>query len=331
MILLKALLLASLLLIQYASADVAPEITIVQDGYNIIAKIPCSGCPFLYQDTSQGSNEPWMEKEYNNALLLNISLPYDSAYLSINNAAIWSGRSTLPRIHATQVLSDLSVSDLSALIAANSLEGSHEAGGFFGISYRHSLRAIKDTPAVIFQFDVIEIWSDLPETPILHKLDNSEQKMLELVLLEKPVYSALEAPAFEIVKASLVSRNHHPVALTSPQQTMHFLDWDENGRKGTVAHSLTAFGNWFIDFLDQGIWALFVFILVVVVLFVVVCLFIVFGWGLGQDDYEKAQVGKAKGSKRRQRSDVESAGRFKSPEELGLLGRARVVGIGKSD
>jgi hypothetical protein len=51
-------------------AEVAPEITTVTDGYNLVAKIPCIGCPYLYQDTSKGSDEPWITKEDNSALVI---------------------------------------------------------------------------------------------------------------------------------------------------------------------------------------------------------------------------------------------------------------------
>lgn len=194
------------------------------------------------------------------------------------------------------------------------------------------MRAIENSSALVFQFDVIEIWSDLPSTPLLHKLDDANQKMLELVLLEKPVYSALEPPAFEIIKADLVLRSRDAVAPTSSQQTMHFLDWDDHGRKGTTAHALTSFGIWLIDYLDSGVWAMFMFILVIIVLFVLVCVLCVFGWGFWEDDYAQAQHGKAREGKRRVKSDVEIAARlpFRSAEELGLS-RGRVVGLGKSD
>lgn len=62
-------LLAALALSQGGVADVAPEITIVEEGYNLIAKLPCLGCPFLFQDTSMGLNEPWSERKDNNALV----------------------------------------------------------------------------------------------------------------------------------------------------------------------------------------------------------------------------------------------------------------------
>jgi hypothetical protein len=62
-------LLSVILLFRCIYADIAPEITTVQDGYNLIAKVPCSGCPFLYQDTSKGSNEPWTERQHENALV----------------------------------------------------------------------------------------------------------------------------------------------------------------------------------------------------------------------------------------------------------------------
>jgi hypothetical protein len=52
-----------------AIAEVALEITTVTEGYNFIAKIPCVGCPFLYQNTSNGNDEPWAERKDENALV----------------------------------------------------------------------------------------------------------------------------------------------------------------------------------------------------------------------------------------------------------------------
>jgi hypothetical protein len=69
-------------------------------------------------------------------------------------------------------------------------------------------------------------------------------------------------------------------------------------------------------------------------LFVVVCLFIIFGCGWHKDDYERAQHGKRKSSSGKGTwggHDIEAVRRFKTPEELGLRGSGRVVGVGKSD
>jgi hypothetical protein len=52
-----------------AVAEVAPEITVLEEGYNVIAKIPCLQCPFLFQDTSKGQDEGWAQREDNNALV----------------------------------------------------------------------------------------------------------------------------------------------------------------------------------------------------------------------------------------------------------------------
>jgi hypothetical protein len=71
MILRITTLLAALSLGKSACAKVAPEITIVSEGYNIIAKLPCVGCPFLYQDTSDGQNGPWKTRSDENALVWN--------------------------------------------------------------------------------------------------------------------------------------------------------------------------------------------------------------------------------------------------------------------
>ena len=69
MILRTVSLLAALALPQLGSAGVAPEVTVVEEGYNYIAKLPCLGCPYLFQDTSEGSNKPWTERKDDNALV----------------------------------------------------------------------------------------------------------------------------------------------------------------------------------------------------------------------------------------------------------------------
>ena len=55
---------------RFVAAEIAPEITTVAEGYNVIAKLPCIGCPFLHQDTSQGSDAPWTERKDDNALVI---------------------------------------------------------------------------------------------------------------------------------------------------------------------------------------------------------------------------------------------------------------------
>jgi hypothetical protein len=138
---------------------------------------------------------------------------------------------------------------------------------------------------------------------------------------------------------------------------MHFHDWDIHGRRGTLSHRISRLFQSLGDFLDSGVWALFAFLGGVIALFVCMCLFCIFGadWCCpSADEYERAQSGKGKrGAGKR---DLEmgreggggrgggggngygsgGAGRlmqmqFKSPEELGLLGRGKVVGVGKSD
>jgi hypothetical protein len=62
-------LAALLAFVRCAAAEVAPEITTIAEGYNVIAKIPCVGCPFLYHDTSKGSDAPWAQRKDDNALV----------------------------------------------------------------------------------------------------------------------------------------------------------------------------------------------------------------------------------------------------------------------
>ncbi|KAF2278663.1 uncharacterized protein EI97DRAFT_371942 [Westerdykella ornata] len=329
-------------------ARVAPMITWVEDGYNLIAKLPCVSCPFLYQDTSKGEDQRWSKKTAANSLLLNISLPYTTPTLSINQSPLPPPASTtkLPLIHAPQVYHDISQADLTSLISSNQLDTSGSAS--FGLSYAYSIRHIPGKPALLFQFDVLEILSDVPpEAPVRFKLQASSQQMLQIVLLRKPLLSAADPDdAYEIVRAELVPRTEAAkTAAAQQRRTMVYSDWDSFGRKGTAAHFASSFGDWLVGYLDSGVWGLVVFVLGVMAVFVVVCVACMFGCEVCSDDYERAQNGKVReGRKRRGRgraADVESGwrertrgkgkGRFKTPEELGLLGRGRVVGVGKSD
>ncbi|KAF1951263.1 hypothetical protein CC80DRAFT_454664, partial [Byssothecium circinans] len=335
-------------------ADVAPEITVVEEGYNVVAKMPCIGCPFLYQDTSKGKDEPWAQRSDGNSLLLNISLPYDSAHITINNAPLYSGRHNLPLIHANQVLSDLSSSALAEIIASGQLEASSQlttsGGGNFGLSYRQTLQEVKTTqgthgPRVkVFRFDVFELYSDLTRPPTKYPMDRKEQKILEVLLIEKPLLSALDpTPTYEILSAKLIPRPH---AKPAGQETMHYLSWDAYGRKGTAAHLLSYIAVSFVDWIASGFWALFLFIMGAIVVFVLMCLLCIFGWGFWEGEYQSAQSGKRRNTvgQGRARSgtsgrDLERAGRratvgkgrFLSPEELGLGARGAVVGVGKHD
>ncbi|KAF2028830.1 hypothetical protein EK21DRAFT_101569 [Setomelanomma holmii] len=325
-------LVALLPLIQSAFGDVAPEINTVAEGYNVIAKLPCAGCPFLYQDTSHGNNGPWKTREDENALLLNISLPFDSAYLSINNGPLLSTSKSLPRIYASQVLVESSTSEIAKLVETNQIDSPGSA--YFGLSYAYSLRRIAKSQALMLRFDVFELWTDLRDPALTLKLEDEKQKVIELVLLQRPVMSSGDSShAYEIVRTDLIPRSKTNKASTA--HIMNFHDWDAHGQIGTPSHLISATSDTLVDYISSGVWSLFVFIMAIIGLFVVLCLFCIFGCGLGKDEYEKAQTGKRRGSKRTGSwagNDVENAkGRFRSAEELGLRSGGRVVGVGKSD
>ncbi|KAF2865507.1 hypothetical protein BDV95DRAFT_623790 [Massariosphaeria phaeospora] len=350
MILRAPLLLIAALVAPLCTADIAPEITTVAEGYSYIAKLPCLGCPFLFQDTSQGSNGPWTERKDHNALLFNITLPYaNPTTIYINSAPIplttspHSLSHSLPTIHAPQTLSDLSPADLSTLLSSTphlfETTASHETSSApsFGLSYRLSLRRIHPWPtALLFHLDITDLHSALLSPPLSHPATDAAQQMLELVLLQRPVRSALDpSTPFEIISARLAPRPRPRNPTSSAfQHTMRFLDWDAHGRKGTPAHTVAALTASLLAFIDSGVWALLVFVFAVLALFVLVCVFCVLGCGgWREDEYGRAQTGK--GASRRKGGDVESGrgsgrGKFLSAEDLGLA-RARVVGVGKSD
>jgi hypothetical protein len=265
----------------------------------------------------------------------------------VNDAGLFSGTRILPLIYANQVVQDFSANDLSTALDAGQLEASHESnlgGGFFGLSYRHSLRHVETSQgleALLFQFDIMELHSTLTIPAVRFKLSDPAQKMLEVLLIQRPVLSAGDpSPSFEILSAKLVPR----IPLTN-QRTMHFLAWDTHGEKGTASHALSYSTASLIDFVSSSFWALLGFCMAVIVVFIVVCMMCIFGWEFWRDDYEKAQQGKRrKSSVKGGGVDVETGagagaggkktkGRFKSAEELklGLAGRGQVVGMGKGD
>lgn len=196
--------------------------------------------------------------------LLNISLPYTTPSLYINNGPVTSP-STLPRLHAPQVLSDISKEDIMTLASTNQLDSPN--GAFFGLSYTLSLQRLKPTSsALLLHFDVFELWTDLPSDPLTVKLLDPKQKILEVVLLQRPLLSPGDGDAWEIVRADLVSRPT-PGAKGAGVRTMKFLDWDAHGEVGTPSHLVNSASDSLMNYVSSGAWALFVFVLAVVGLF----------------------------------------------------------------
>jgi hypothetical protein len=219
--------------------------------------------------------------------------------------------------------------DISKLIEANQLD---ELGrGNFGLSYRYSLRRLKDSSALLFRFDVFEAWSELPYPDLTVKLDDAKQKVLEVVLLKRPLMSAGDVSrAYEIVRAELVPRP--TLKSRAKVHIMRYHDWDAHGEKGTPSHLVSSTSESFAEYITSGVWSLFFSIMALIALFVILCLFCIFGCGLGRDEYESAQHGKKRSSGKGMRNDMERGkGRFLSAEELGLRSGGRVVGVGKAD
>lgn len=69
MILRASTLVRILSVVAQVTADVAPGITTIAEGYSYIAKLPCKDCPFLYQDTSNGKTGPWTDRIEDNVLV----------------------------------------------------------------------------------------------------------------------------------------------------------------------------------------------------------------------------------------------------------------------
>jgi hypothetical protein len=256
--------------------------------------------------------------------LLNISLPFDSGSLDINTASLLTPSPILPRIYASQILLDTPPSTLAELVESNSLDA--PGSGYFGLSYAFSLRRLQGSQALLFRFDVFEAWTDLLDPPETVGLDDEKQKVLELVLLQRPLLSPGDVSgAYEIVRAELVQRPKEGGKV----RTMRFHDWDVHGQKGTPAHLVAKASDASLAWITSGVWSLFLFILAVIGLFVVLCLFCIFGFGgTNEYEYQRAQFGKKRGVS----NDAEKGkGRFLSAEELGLRSGAKVVGVGKSD
>ncbi|KAF1831146.1 hypothetical protein BDW02DRAFT_557512 [Decorospora gaudefroyi] len=313
-------LAAVLMLFNLVIAEVAPDITTLIEGYSMLVKLPCIGCPFLYQDTSKGEEARWTERTDNNALLLNITLPYTSPHLTINTAPLLPASKIPPKIYLPQVLHDISPQDLTPLLLSSN---AHLAA-----SYAYTLHRLPNPAALLIHFQIMQLWTEVTSPPTTIVLDDPHQPVLELVLLRRPLLGAADpGSAYEIVRAALVPRDWSPF-VTDPHPlttSMWFRDWDKHGKKGTVRHVFNSASERFVAFVGSGVWALGVFVVVVLALFCVV------GLG-GRDDYVVAQQGKRRkgggGS-----ADLEAVGgrRFLGPEELGVRGGGRVVGVGKSD
>ena len=229
------------------------------------------------------------------------------------------------------MLLDTSEEHLAELIASNQLD--EHGGGFFGLSYSYSLRPIKASRALLFHFDIMELWSDLPENPITVILDDPKQTVLEIVLLQRPLMSPGDpSNGFEIIRAELIVRPQSESR--RGRKTMWFQDWDNHGKKGTPSHLMNSASDSLMEYISSGVWGLFVFIMAIIIIFFTLCLCCIFGFGLHKDEYELAQHGKRKGGRQSGSwggNDVEKARRFKSAEELGFRSGGMVVGVGKSD
>ncbi|KAF3046992.1 hypothetical protein E8E12_010059 [Didymella heteroderae] len=329
----RAIAIARILgLVARVSADVAPEITTLAEGYNYIAKLPCIDCPYLYQDTSNGENGPWMDRIDENVLLLNVSLPLDASYLSINNGDLLTGSSSLPRIYASQVLQDFSTEDLLAKVANNDLD---TAGPSAGLSYGTSISRITNSTALVYRFNIFSLHFALlqhQKQPI--PLSNSRQKVLELILLPRPLHSAGDSgPGWEIISIRLCEREKK--GSKRRMKMMMFEDWDEFGRKGSPLHALSSSSRGVVKYAASGFWSLSITVLSFMVAFVVVVLGVVYTIEAFNGEYDQAQKGKGRRSASKGSgswTDVEAAkGRFLSTGELGTRSGASAVGAGKSD
>ncbi|KAF3009763.1 hypothetical protein E8E13_009628 [Curvularia kusanoi] len=183
------------------SADPAPEITTLAEGHNYIAKLPCVDCPFLHRGTADG---PWTKQIEDSALLLNISLPWDATYLSVNNASLLTHSTVQPRIYAAQVPEDYSTEELTRSISDDGLSA---AGPLLGLSYGTSLHRMPNSTALVYRFNVFAAKFPLSEPPISFPLDASNQKVLELIFLPRPLQSPADMfPGWEIVSVRLSAR-----------------------------------------------------------------------------------------------------------------------------
>ena len=247
------------------SADLVPEITTLADGHNYIAKLPCIDCPFLHRDEPNG---PWTTRNDENALLLNISLPWDATHLSLNGAALLTRSSTQPRIYAAQVPLDYSTDSLSQLISNDSLD---TAGPLLGLSYGTSLHHPINSSALVYRFNVFAAHFPLSNDGILASfpLEASAQQVLELVFLPRPLHSPADLKwlKWEIISARLSARERS--GSKHRMRMMLFAEWDQYGHKGSPWHAVMSALGGVVGYAARGIWQMGLAILGFLVVFVV--------------------------------------------------------------
>ena len=263
------------------SANPVPEITTLADGHAYIAKLPCIDCPFLHRDQANGL---WTTRKDENALLLNISLPWDATHLSLNGAALLTRSSSQPRIYAAQVPAEYSTASLSQLISNDSLE---TAGPLLGLSYGTSLYHLPNSSALVYRFNVFAAHFPLSNDGSLTSfpLDAPAQQLLELVFLPRPLHSPADTFAgWEIVSARLSARERS--GSKHRMRMMLFDEWDQYGHRGSPWHAVMSALGGVVGYAARGIWQMGLAILGFLVVFVVV---IVLGvlWFEGDAAWEK--------------------------------------------
>ncbi|OCK78891.1 hypothetical protein K432DRAFT_426936 [Lepidopterella palustris CBS 459.81] len=327
----------------------APDITVVQEGFSLIAKLPCISCPFFMPHPGKEHKTYWSKDLRDNVLLLNITMTPQSNYLLINGQKIYPLPSELPKIYASQRSGDISIHDLRRMIENEELDFNekYEVNQVeFGISYDYALFTLAGSSAIVLHFDVIGLFKDLPDEKVSLALDIPQQQLLEVVLLQKPIISALEPPTFEIVRADLVPRDEAAINHTGsarPGHTiMQFLDWDDFGRKGSFSHGLLYGGHSFALFFDSD-WI----IMIIAISSMIAAAFAIYAiyqlcLTFYRDDYEYAQQGKAAASRRtkgeermkdRERAweDEEKGLGVVGIEELRAIRRGHLAGVTKHD
>lgn len=308
------------------SADSAPEITTLAEGYNYIAKIPCIDCPLLYQDSSTGT---WTERNDENAILLNISLPLSADHLTINSAPLITGTSNLPRIYAAQV-------PQSHPMSSTGTEDITPTTPLLGLSYGTSLHTVINSTALIFRFNIFGAYFPLTTPPTSFSLDNTRQKVLELIFLPRPLQSPADTGSgWEIISARLRARE--PKGSKHAMKMMLFEEWDDFGKKGSPWHAVKSAEGGVVGYAGRGIWQASGVVLGVVVLFMGLVVVGVL-WCEGRTGaFEKASEGHgSRGGRGKSQgsgswADVEKAGsRLLSAGDV-IKSGGSVVGVGKSD
>ncbi|KAF2267172.1 hypothetical protein CC78DRAFT_577373 [Lojkania enalia] len=223
----------------------APDITVVEANKSYIVKLGCVGCPFRVRKYGE-LVETWSSVPQRNSLLLNFTISNIDSTLLLNGKRI-APMAPLPlSLYAYQTNANLSAGIMTKMAHMHMLDDATwivgTKYGRFELQYEHTLLATESPVEEYLQFDVTAIHMRSTYNPGSAKLNNGEQKMVQLLLGRQFVEDQVNTVIKDI---QLVTRQDREQPIKMPcgktamiQTEYNPLEWDYYGKFGTWSRAM---------------------------------------------------------------------------------------------